>query len=115
MGELIISLLPLIIGSAVVPVQVIIDILLLKSPKQGLLKASAYVGGMTTLRLLQGLIFGLVLTNSTAASTDEASGKSSSSINIAPDPGYLLIDHSLQALAEGGRSGCSTSQMVGHD
>ncbi len=76
MGTLLISLLPLIIGSAVVPVQIIIDILLLKSPKQGLLKASAYVGGMTTLRLLQGLIFGLVLTNSTAASTNEASGKS---------------------------------------
>jgi hypothetical protein len=76
MGSVIVSLLPFIIGSAVVPIQIIIDILLLKSPRQGLLKASAYVGGMTTLRLLQGLIFGLILTNSTAASTDEAGGKS---------------------------------------
>lgn len=56
MGSLLISLLPFIIGSALVPVQIIIDILLLKSPRQGLLKASAYVGGMTTMRLLQGLI-----------------------------------------------------------
>lgn len=76
MGTVIVSLMPFIIGSAVVPVQVIIDILLLKSPRQGLLKASAYVGGMTTLRLMQGLIFGLILTNSTAASTEEAGGKS---------------------------------------
>ena len=38
MGSVIVSLMPLIIGSAVVPVQIIIDILLLKSPKQGLLK-----------------------------------------------------------------------------
>ncbi len=58
MGSLFASLLPLIIGSAVVPVQIIIDILLLKNPKQGLLKASAYVGGLTTLRLLQGLGLG---------------------------------------------------------
>lgn len=58
MGSLFASLLPLIIGSAVVPVQIIIDILLLKNPKQGLLKASAYVGGMTNLRLLQGLGLG---------------------------------------------------------
>jgi hypothetical protein len=33
MGDTIVSLLPFIIGSAVVPVQIIIDILLLKSPK----------------------------------------------------------------------------------
>ena len=76
MGALLFSLSPFIIGSAVVPVQIIIDILLLKSPKQGLLKASAYVGGMTTLRLLQGLIFGLILTNSSDASAEDSSGKS---------------------------------------
>jgi len=76
MGTTFVSLVPLIIGSAVVPVQIIIDILLLKSPRQGLLKAAAYVGGMTTLRLLQGLIFGLILTNSAASSTEEGGGKS---------------------------------------
>ena len=71
-----ISLIPFIIGSALVPIQIIIDILLLKNPGKGLLKATAYVGGMTTLRLLQGLIFGLILTNSAASSTQESSGKS---------------------------------------
>ena len=75
MGSVIVSLLPLIIGSAVVPVQIIIDILLLKNPKQGLLKASAYVGGMTTMRLLQGLVFGLILTGSASATASESSGK----------------------------------------
>jgi len=74
-GSTIVSLLPLIIGSAVVPVQIIINILLLKNPKQGLLKASAYVGGMTTLRLLQGLIFGLILTGGASATAEESSGK----------------------------------------
>jgi Sap, sulfolipid-1-addressing protein len=75
MGSVIISLLPLIIGSALVPIQIIIVILLLKSPRQGLLKASAYVGGMTTLRLLQGLIFGLILTGGASATAEESSGK----------------------------------------
>ena len=60
MGSLLISLLPYIIGSALVPVQNIINILLLRSPRQGLLKATAYVSGMTIVRLLQGLIFGLI-------------------------------------------------------
>jgi hypothetical protein len=76
MGAVIVSLLPFIIGSALVPIQIIIDILLLKSPRRGFFKATAYVGGMTTLRLLQGLIFGLILTNSVATSTPEAGGKS---------------------------------------
>ena len=60
MGSLFFSLLPYIIGSALVPIENIINILLLKSPRQGLLKATAFVGGMTTMRLLQGLIFGLI-------------------------------------------------------
>ena len=75
MGTVIISLLPFVIGSALVPIQIIIDILLLKNPRQGLLKATAYVGGMTTLRLLQGLFFGLILTNSTSVAAQEDSGK----------------------------------------
>jgi len=76
LGDVIVSLLPLIIGSALVPAQMIIYILLLKSPRQGLLKATAYVGGMTTMRLLQGLIFSLILTDSAAVTAEESSGKS---------------------------------------
>ncbi|MGI0487890.1 GAP family protein [Pantanalinema rosaneae CENA516] len=66
METLFVSLLPYIIGSAVVPVQIIIGLLLLKSPNQGLLKAIAYVIGMTITRLFQGLIFGWVLSESSA-------------------------------------------------
>lgn len=75
MGTLLISLLPYIIGSAVVPLQIIVGLLMLKSPKQGLFKAIAFVSGMTITRLLQGLIFGFVLSRSTAFA-DGSSGKS---------------------------------------
>ena len=68
------SLLPYIIGSAVVPVQIIINLLLLTSPRQGLLKAAAYVSGMTITRLFQGLIFGLILFESPAM-VEESNGK----------------------------------------
>ena len=73
METVLISLLPYIIGSAVVPLQIIIGLLLLNSPNQGLFKAVAYVAGMTITRLLQGLIFGLVLSGSSTLT--ENSGK----------------------------------------
>ncbi len=62
MGSVITSLLPFIIGSALVPVQIIIVTLLLTSEKRGPLKAIAFFLGMTLTRLLQGVLFGLVLT-----------------------------------------------------
>ncbi|GCE19381.1 GAP family protein [Dictyobacter kobayashii] len=75
MGSLILSLLPLILGGTLVPAQIIINILLLQSPRQGLLKSAAYVCGMTLLRLLQGLFFLLVLGRSTADSAGKSGGK----------------------------------------
>ncbi|GAB4382918.1 MAG: hypothetical protein Kow00121_43900 [Elainellaceae cyanobacterium] len=74
METVLISLLPYIIGSAIVPLQIIIGLLLLKSLNQGLFKAVAYVVGMTITRLLQGLIFGWVLSDSSVL-TEESSGK----------------------------------------
>ncbi|HRQ42010.1 MAG TPA: GAP family protein [Chloroflexota bacterium] len=76
MEPILISLIPYIIGSAVVPVQIIIGVLLLQSPRQGLLKSIAYVAGMTVTRLLQGLVFGFVFAASGAAAVDGSSGKS---------------------------------------
>ncbi len=73
-GALIVSLVPYIIGTALVPVYIILVVLLLKSPHQSLLKAVAFVAGLTATRLLQGLIFGFVFTRS-AASTDNSNGK----------------------------------------
>ena len=74
MIETLVSLLPLIIGSAVVPVQIIMVILLLTSEKQGPLKAIALVLGMTVVRVAQGLLFGLVLTGGGSEQADASGG-----------------------------------------
>jgi hypothetical protein len=60
MGTLWASLLPLILGGALVPVHLVITILLLRSPG-GRGPAVAFVAGLTTVRLVQGAVFGLVL------------------------------------------------------
>jgi hypothetical protein len=60
MGELWGSLVPLIIGSALVPIQIIITTMLLRS-KAGRITAVAWLAGMTAVRLGQGLVFGLIL------------------------------------------------------
>ena len=67
------ALLPVAAVSALVPVQVAVTILLLRSTA-GRVAAAAWVAGMTSIRLLQGLVFGLVLSSSASASgeTDAA-------------------------------------------
>jgi len=54
------TLVPLIIGSAVLPIQLAITVLLLQSGA-GRSGAVAWVGGMTVVRLAQGIVFGLLL------------------------------------------------------
>lgn len=73
---LLVTLLPFIIGSMVVPAQIILFILLLKSPGQGVLKAALFLTGMTVVRLLQGLVFGLIFVEADAdvAGEPEKSG-----------------------------------------
>ncbi len=61
MNSLMVSLLPFLLGSALIPAQIIVNLLLLQSHPQGLLKALAYVTGLTLTRLLQGLAFALVI------------------------------------------------------
>jgi hypothetical protein len=51
------TLLPLIVASALVPVQITLTVLLLRSSVG---TAAAWVGGMTATRLAQGLLFGVV-------------------------------------------------------
>ena len=72
MLDVLVSILPLILGSAIVPVQIIMVILMLTSEKQGPAKAIAFISGMTLVRLAQGVIFGLILTGGGA--TDEGGG-----------------------------------------
>ncbi len=67
------SLLPFIIGSAVVPLQIIVVTLLLTSERRGPLKAIAFVLGMTVARLAQGVLFGWVLTGGSGDPTDAGS------------------------------------------
>jgi hypothetical protein len=60
MGYVVLELLPLIVGAVVVPLYSIAVLLLLQS-KGGPLKAIALVAGGVSVRLLQGLLFGLVI------------------------------------------------------
>lgn len=70
MNSIIVSLLPFIIGGALVPVQIIIVILLLTGEKRGPLKAIAFVLGMTLARLAQGLLFQLIITGGSGDPAD---------------------------------------------
>ncbi len=75
MSNLWVSMLPLIIGGALVPIQIVITILLLSSAS-GKRTALAWIAGMTAVRLVQGVVFGSILSVGTAT-TDESSGTSS--------------------------------------
>jgi hypothetical protein len=59
------TLLPLIVASALVPVQITLTVLLLRSSVG---TAAAWVGGMTATRLAQGVLFGVVLAEAGALS-----------------------------------------------
>ena len=65
MGDLWSTLLPLIVASALVPVQITLTVLLLRSSVG---TAAAWVGGMTATRLAQGVLFGIVFAGAGALS-----------------------------------------------
>ena len=69
MGYVIVELLPLTVGAAVVPLYSIAGLLLLQS-KGGLLKAIALVSGGVTMRLVQGILFGLVIGTACQANSE---------------------------------------------
>ena len=71
MSDLFVTLVPLIVASALVPIQIIITILLLRAPS-GRITAVAWVAGMTAVRLLQGLVFGLMFKAGSSDPTDTA-------------------------------------------
>jgi hypothetical protein len=70
MNSIIVTLLPFILGSALVPLQIIVVTLLLTSESRGPLKAIAFVLGMTLARLAQGALFGFVLTGGSGDPAD---------------------------------------------
>lgn len=83
------QLLPLILGAALAPLWVIIVLLMLANPG-GLVKATAFVLGMTLTRLAQGVIFGAVLGASSAAKADDG-GKSAVVSTLLLVIGILLL------------------------
>ena len=58
MGSVLIQLLPLVIGSMLMPTWIMLVVSLLRLSTE--IGAVAFVGGVTTVRLLQGVIFGAV-------------------------------------------------------
>ena len=62
------TLLPLIVASALVPVQITLTVLLLRASVG---TAAAWVGGMTATRLAQGVLFGLVFAEAGVAGEGE--------------------------------------------
>jgi len=71
MGAVIVSLLPLIVGAAVLPAWIILALFLLRG-EGGVRKALAFAAGALMVRLVQGVIFGYVF--DTAADTYGESG-----------------------------------------
>lgn len=60
METLLTGLLPLMVASAVVPLWIILTLLLLRGDG-GVAKASAFVAGAFVVRIVQGIVFGLIL------------------------------------------------------
>jgi hypothetical protein len=69
MSSLLGELLPMILGNILAPIWLIIVLILLASPN-GVLKASAFVLGMSLTRIAQGVLFGALLANSADQSAD---------------------------------------------
>lgn len=70
MDGIIVSLLPFILGGALVPLQIIIVVLLLTGESRGPLKAMAFVAGMTLARLAQGFLFQFIITGGSGDPAD---------------------------------------------
>jgi hypothetical protein len=71
MGHVIVDLLPLIVGATVVPFYAIAVLLLLQG-KGGLPNAIAFVSGGVIVRLVQGVLFGLVIGEACRANSERS-------------------------------------------
>lgn len=98
MANTFLNLLPMILGAALAPIWVILVLLMLRSP-HGLVKAIAFVAGATTVRLVQGVLFGYVLGASPAAET-EASGPSPVVATLLLVVGILLLITAIKSLRQ---------------
>ena len=89
------SLIPLIIASAILPMQIIVTIVLRRS-RSGLQAAASFVAGMTVLRLVQGFVLAVVIGSAQAASDQLASGAGPVLSTILLTAGILLLAAALR-------------------
>jgi hypothetical protein len=89
MNGIFVELTPMILGSLLGVLWIMVVLLLLASPR-GVSKAAAFVLGMTLTRLAQGLLFGSVLSESPDAQGD-ASGTSPVAATLQFVLGVLLL------------------------
>ena len=94
------NLVPLIIGSAVLPMQIIVTLVLLRSPA-GLRSAVAFVSGMTVVRLIQGLLLGVIVVPAHAQQTDLESGAGPLMTSFLLIIGILLLATALRQVITG--------------
>ncbi len=98
MTATIVSLLPMILGSAIVPMQIIMLLLMLTSESKALAKAIAFVLGMTVVRLAQGVIFGLIFTGGAGATDSGSEGSNWIVSTLLTVLGILLLISFYKAL-----------------
>lgn len=88
-GSALVDLIPLILGAVLAPLWVVIVLLMLSKPG-GVSRAGAFVTGTTLMRLLQGVVFGLLLSSAPAAEGDDG-GKSPVVSTLLLVVGILLL------------------------
>lgn len=88
MGDVLVYLLPVIVGAAVVPLYPIIVLLLLQS-RGGLSKAVAFISGGLAMRLAQGAFFGLFLSEAMDANSEDGQALITSTLLLVV--GVLLL------------------------
>jgi hypothetical protein len=94
------NLVPLIIGSAILPMQIIVTLVLVRSPS-GLRSAAAFVSGMTVLRLIQGLLLALVILPAQAKTPDLESGAGPMVTSTLLVIGVILLATALRQMITG--------------
>lgn len=70
MDHIMLNLFPLIIATAIMPFSIIVTLQLLRS-ESGIGKATAFIGAILFVRLIQGVIFGLLIRNAEAGESAE--------------------------------------------
>lgn len=95
MASILIQLLPMLLGSALVPILIILMLLILRSPG-GVVKGVAFVTGATLVRLIQGLAFGYLF-GASDATGQESAGPSPAIAALLLVLGLLLLITALKA------------------